>query len=299
MALTNPNSNRAMDCTALLAFALIGSCLSNVFAAEPAQETLVGRSVRFEQVVIDGPKLKAKPITQATSLVLRIERVYPHGSVFRYDIEAYALEPGDYDLHDYLEPVEGTETNATQPPQDDQLTLRVGSSLGDEYATPNTLQSGRTPWLGGYRWMLILAGLAWLLGLVGLLRWGYKKRADDKIANVATEATTADRLRPLIDAAVAGNLDADQRAILERLLLTHWRERLDLTDADPAEGLATLREHPEAGELLRNLEDWLHRPDPPKQVNVEGLLRPYLNVSDATNVDASLSPNLTAEGSTG
>jgi len=39
--------------------------------------------------------------------------------------------------------------------------------------------------------------------------------------------------------------------------------------------LVDLREHPDAGPLLRGLEDWLHRPEPRESVDVGALLAPY------------------------
>ena len=90
-----------------------------------------------------------------------------------------------------------------------------------------------------------------------------------------------DRLRPLVRDALKGELSNDQRAMLERLLLAHWRERLSLTEMDPLHALRALREHDEAGQLLRKLEDWLHRPDPPQDVDVEALLKPYADVESS------------------
>ena len=43
--------------------------------------------------------------------------------------------------------------------------------------------------------------------------------------------TLADRLRPLVDAAVAGKLSPGQHAELERLLIGYWRRRLELEQA--------------------------------------------------------------------
>ena len=47
-----------------------------------------------------------------------------------------------------------------------------------------------------------------------------------------------------------------------------------------AAALAALRAHPEAGALLRALEQWLHSPEGAADADVEALLRPYRDVRD-------------------
>jgi hypothetical protein len=42
-----------------------------------------------------------------------------------------------------------------------------------------------------------------------------------------------------------------------------------------AAALTTLREHERAGPLLRRIEDWLHRREPPRDVDIAELLAPY------------------------
>ena len=54
--------------------------------------------------------------------------------------------------------------------------------------------------------------------------------------------TLADRLRPLVDAAVAGALSAGQHAELERLLIGYWRRRLNLEQAAPAKFIGSAAE---------------------------------------------------------
>ena len=53
--------------------------------------------------VLPGSELEVKPIGERTPIVLRIVRVFPHGTAFRYDLEYYGLEPGSFDLKDYLQ----------------------------------------------------------------------------------------------------------------------------------------------------------------------------------------------------
>ena len=95
------------------------------------------------------------------------------------------------------------------------------------------------------------------------------------MAQRAKPVTLADVLRPLVKKAQAGELSESGQAELERTLLSVWRKRLKLDDADPAESIIKLRKHEEAGALLRELEKWLHKPGSADDVNIAELLKPY------------------------
>jgi hypothetical protein len=79
----------------------------------------------------------------------------------------------------------------------------------------------------------------------------------------------------LVEAAAAGELGPEGQAQLERLLTGYWRERLALPELRMAEAVMRLKAHAEAGELLRALERWLHRPGGISATEVSVLLEPY------------------------
>ena len=93
--------------------------------------------------------------------------------------------------------------------------------------------------------------------------------------DAARPVSLAEKLRPLLEGAVAGKLSRAELAGLERGLLAYWRKRLKLEDVDPGEAAEKLRAHPEAGPLLAKLEAWLHHPGTPELVDVPALLAPY------------------------
>ena len=74
---------------------------------------------------------------------------------------------------------------------------------------------------------------------------------------------------------MAGQLDEEGRAELELTLIAFWRRRLGLGDLGTLEALAQLKQHEEAGPLIRRLEEWLHRPGQAQVVDVDDLLTPY------------------------
>ncbi len=215
----------------------------------------VGMTGQIDQLVLPGSELEVRPLEDRRApFVLRITDVYPHGSAFRYDLVYYGLEPGRYDLRNYLRRKDGSALGELPP-----VLVQVEPILPPGQVEPSPLELAPSPRLGGYRWLLALGGSLWCAGLVAIVVLG-RRRVSEAVSNAGKPATLADRLRPLVDAAVAGTLDQGQQAELERLLIGYWRKRLGLEQQSPSGAMAALRAHPQAGALIRTLEDWLHRP---------------------------------------
>jgi len=234
----------------------------------------VGMPVRIEQVVLPGSELEPVPVTDKTLVVIRIDKVYPHGTAFRYDPVCYGLEPGEYDLRKYLQRKDGSSTDDLPA-----LPFTVESRLATGQIEPHGLSYAAWPWLGGYRLLLVLAGLFWVLGLVWLVYPRRKKLVVEASETKEAPLSLADRLRPLVTDAVAGRLAPARLAELERALVSYWRRRLKLENVTPAEAVSQLRAHPEASPLVTQLENWLHRPAGDEPVDVARLLEPYRNIS--------------------
>ena len=218
----------------------------------------VGLTGLIQDLLLPGSELQVKPDPEGRSpVVVRMTAVRPHGTAgFRYDFSWFAYEAGPHDLSQYLLP--------PGPPQ----TL-------PEFQAP-------LPKLGGYRTALVAGGCLWLAGWVALFVW--RRPRSSTTAAVAPDATLplTDRLRVLLENARTGSLDADGRAQLERLVLGFWRERLHLIDLPVPEAVHRLRNHPEAGGLLREVESWLHSgKSTASESHMAALLLPYLPPADA------------------
>jgi hypothetical protein len=243
-----------------------------VRAADERSPT-VGVTARIDGLVLPGTELEVTPVTDRLQpVIVRIARTWPHGTAFRYDLEYYGLEAGRFDLKKYLRRKDGS--SADDLPV---IAIEVRTVLPQGQVLPHDPELQPVPSLGGYWLVLTLAGGAWLVGLLLILLAGRRKRGEATPA-AGRPRTLADHLRPLIEGAVTGRLQPAQLAELERSLLVYWERRLNLGDRKPAEAIAELRRHPEAGPLLRQLETWLHRPGPAGGVDVAGLLRPYRDV---------------------
>jgi hypothetical protein len=247
-------------------------------AAAPP-ETNIGISGRILQLVLPAPELEAVPLDSHSPIVLRVLATWPHGTDFRYDLEYYGLEAGRYDLAQYLKHKDGTP--ATNLPG---IPVTVAALLPEGQVQPNTLEPTALPHLGGYQKTLIALGIVWVVGLAAILFLG--RRRAQAARERARPRTLAEELRPLVEDALAGRLSRSDRARLELRLVEYWRRKLALVDRPPQELIVELRAHPQAGALLRSLEDWLHRPDPPAEVDLARLLAPYENV-DMTELESA------------
>jgi hypothetical protein len=239
--------------------------------APAAYTSPVGLPVWIRDLVIPGPELQAAPVDTATPVIVRVAAVWPHGDALRYDLEVYGLDPGRHDLADHLARKDGSPVVVAGMPD---LSLQVDSVLAEGQVQPSRPPITDPPAVGGYGSLVAIGGALWVAGLVALLAWGRRRKVAEE-APVAQPLTVADRLRPLVDRAMAGTLGTTERAELERTLIAFWRQRKGLDETSAVTALTTLRDDDEAGPLLRQLESWLHRPSPSEAVDVAALLRPY------------------------
>jgi hypothetical protein len=240
-------------------------------ASNPTIPT-VGMEGRLE-ATLPGTLLEAKTADEKSLVILRIAETRPHGTLTWYDLRYVALVPGRYDLRNCLVRKDGSTTDDLPKLEIEISGLLPASHQGELVQQPRSLAR----FFGGYRETLIVVGILWLLTLFALILLGRKKAAGPAQPSAPLRPTLAQRLSPLIMKAAAGELSNDGKAHLERLLLSYWRERLDLAELSPGDAMVALRKNPEAGILLRALEDWLHRPPGVAHVDIHALLQPYLN----------------------
>lgn len=237
----------------------------------PAASPTVGMPAKIEQLVLPGTELETKPIEdRQAKLVVRITEVFPHVSAFRYNLVYYGLEPGEYDLKDYLRRKDGGLT-ADLP----KIPVTIRAILPPGQIEPNELRPMPSGFWSSYRLWMGVGAVVWVLGLLAILFVGRGKKKVDDGDGLPGGPTLADRLKPLVERAMSGTLEPGQHAELERMLIGYWRKRLDLDSASPAQAIASIRGDARAGPLLLQLEAWLHRPDHDEEVDVAALLEPY------------------------
>lgn len=261
----------------LLSLSVSGQMLREKSEAERLKEgpPSVGMEGQVE-ITAPAPQLKTVPMSNTNALFLRIAETWPHGEGFRYDLRYIGMEPGTYDLRDWLRTVNGDPAELDESIEVEVISVLPEDHQGEVEETPLT----EPPFLGGYWRRLSGAGLIWAgLGLALLTVWLRNRPTRAPITEKTQPHSMADRLRPLVIRASEGDLSDSEKAELERTLLGYWKQELGLEQLDPRESLRQLKQHEQAGALLRALEDWLHRP--PGQVpnvEVETLLEPYRNL---------------------
>lgn len=262
---------------ALLAFVTLAllttrASFAQVLASNTTPPT-VGMEGRLE-IILPEAELTAVASDHHAPMVVRIASAQPHGTLTRYDLRYIGRVPGQHDLRDYLLISNGVP--ATNLPA---LGVEVAGLLPTPHNGWLEEQAHRSPSLfGGYRAVMIAVILLWIVALAVILRVTRKPKSTEVEMPASRVPSLADKLRPLVERAAAGRLSADEKALLERMLITHWQRRLRLHGMNGEDLISRLRAHPEAGALLRTLEDWLHRPPGSPQVSVEPVLEPYRNL---------------------
>jgi hypothetical protein len=223
------------------------------------------------QIMIPGALLEARPVEPKAKLLLRVADARPHGTLFDYDLRFIGFVPGKYDLRNYLIRKDGSSTNDLP-----KIPVEVTGLLPAKHRGELVPQDTSTlPSLGGYKGTLVAVAIVWAVLFVPLWLTGRKPKIIELPKAETKPLTLADRLRPLVIQAVEGKLSRDELAQLERMLLNYWREKLGLRQESMIEAVQKLRQHPEGGELLREMENWLHRPPGSAKVDVNALLAPY------------------------
>lgn len=222
-----------------------------------------------------GEALEVAPIPEDSPVLVRIAAVTldtQESGQTNYDIRWLALLPGEHDLSIFFH--HGENRPADLPP----MMVNADSLLGSDHEgnlanLPGTL----SPVIDFPAWVLWAVVGFWLvlpLIILTVLRW---MRPPPPPPVIEVVLTIADKLRPYVDQALAGELDSEGKAALERLLLAFWRDDLNLGSFRHAEALQAMRGHEVAGELIVTVERWLHSG---KETNadteqVEKLLQPY------------------------
>jgi len=223
------------------------------------------------QIMIPGTLLEARPVEPKAKLLLRVADARPHGTLFDYDLRYIGFVPGNYDLRNYLVRKDGSTTNDLP-----KIRVEVTGLLPAKHRGELVPQETSTlPSLGGYKGTLIAVATVWAALFVPLWLTGRKPKPIEAPKVETKPLTLADRLRPFVVQAVEGKLSRDELAQLERMLLNYWREKLGLREESMIEAVQKLRQHPQGGQLLREMENWLHRPPGSAKVDVNALLAPY------------------------
>ncbi len=254
---------------------LLTAC--GAFASEPASERGIGIEGDVK-ITLNRSDYLPKALDDRTPLILRIEEITPSSDGrFVYDFHYIGFESGPHRLSDYLVNPDGSPAMEVG-----ELTVNVMSILPQDHTGKlNSYVPRVIPWFGGYRVMMMVLGVLWILGLLAFLWFGRRKKSEIVVTEELPPPSYAERMQPLVESAASGELSASGQAELERLMTGYWREKLSLPEQRMAESLAAIKRNPEAGALLLALERWLHRPGGASHQEIAGLLEPYRHMTVA------------------
>ena len=260
-----------MNAVVLAAFLLVGAVAPE--RAIPLTKVAIGMEGRI-LYRYSGGTLRAKAATDKAPVTARIVSSIADGDATLYDVRFIPQYSGRPDLRDSLERIDGLPLNDAPA-----AIVEVTSALPlDHDGILASATRFGLPSLGGYRLALMGIGVLWIVpvGVAIVKRIRRKKPVEIVLVPVAT-LTVADQLRPLVESAISGNATIEDKAMLERLLIAFWRERLDLQGLSASAALGSMRANAEAGELLAAIERWLHaRPSATNSApDLAQLLKPY------------------------
>ncbi len=217
-----------------------------------------------ETVILDRPDYQAVKPTASTPLLLRIRSVEPVENGFRYDLLYTGVEAGVFNLTDFLlNPLGGRL-------RDPVATVTIHSNISAD--APFSVVTKAVPFPSPpfpYRMVMQVVGLAWLGWGVRLV---FPKKESPRPAlsaagNETVQAgdepeseTLSSLLRPLVEKAADKSITSSEKGRLEQILFLYWGKQMELDHLDSAEQLRRILEHPEAGLLLRTVEQWLYQP---------------------------------------
>ncbi|MFT4514523.1 MAG: hypothetical protein ACI89X_000555 [Planctomycetota bacterium] len=255
----------------LLACVLLGATVLLAQGREQLKAK-VGMRAYIDQLPLKGSELVPAPSSPEADVAVRIVKTWPHFDDLSYDLEWVGFEPGTHNLIDFLVRKDGSSTEGLEA-----IEIEVSSFGVTTPPEASEIAPAAPERLNGYSTEQIAFGVLWGAGFLAILFVGRKWAR--KPLPAAAPPTLADRLRPLVEEVASGNADNAKKAELERLLVACWRARLGLGSERAVDAIMAIRKHEEAGALLRQVEAWLHAPEPPKSMDVAGLLRPYQSIT--------------------
>jgi hypothetical protein len=214
---------------------------------------------------LDRPDYQAAPVGENTPLLLTIKSVEPTAEgTYLYKLSYTGLDTGVFNLTDFLVKPEGERLKEPVATVTIESAIPRNTLYQEYFADPTS-----TPEAFPYRLTLLLSALAWA-GAGALYFWQTRRNHStpkDAQAQETAEPETpeiqtlADLLRPLVEKAANKSISSEEKARLEGILFDYWSRDLELDHLNRVEQLRRILEHPQAGALLRTIEQWLYQPD--------------------------------------
>lgn len=206
-------------------------------------------------VTYSGPPVAVTPYKWGVAVNVRIAKVSGQSGARIYDVRYIVNRAGTFDLKDYLTGENGSALEGLPSFKftgDPKLSKALDARIQET-------EEVRVDVGNHYYAVLAALGVFWIVWLLLLIFWGRAKPL--KTVAVPPEPTLAEMLRAFLVQLEAGTLDAAAKAKMEMLLLRRWREELSLAGVPMNAALDAIARSEKTGNPLRQIQDWLHRPE--------------------------------------
>jgi hypothetical protein len=202
-------------------------------------------------VTFPGEKLMAAKVDDKSRAMVRILTAQKSGDGYKYEMEFIGLEPGEYNLIDYLR------TENDEPLTFKKHQIEVGTSLAvgfdGELLDYQKTSRNLIPW---YKKINYAVMAIWALLLPVIILYGRKKKKADEIV-VEEEKSINEKIRGLLSS--MGNSSSKELwQKVESLIFQHWCEKKNLQGMPMHEAIIKLKEDDEAGPFILKLEKGIH-----------------------------------------
>ena len=134
------------------------------------------------------------------------------------------------------------------------------------------------PNFGNYWLYAKLFAAFWFTGLIFIILYKRKFKTKVKLVkrNIQSQSL-ADQLKRFIKIALDNKATVSDKAKLDVLIVHYWRKQLNIENKTMQESLDIIKKDPKAGELILQVEKWLHSPTKASEEEISNLLAPYKN----------------------
>ena len=226
----------------------------------------VGMVKRFK-VTLPGELLVAVKVDEKAPAMVRIISWNKGSEGYSYDLEFIGLEPGKYNLMDYLRKASTLE--AVDLPE---YSLEVDTVLSEDFKGElldfqNSVET-LTPWYKRLNTVLIIL---WGILLPVIILVGRKKKKIEEV-EIVKEKTLSEKIYELLDS-LEDKSSKELWQKVEGLILKHWRYRKGLEGLPAHEAIIKLKADGEAGPFIVKLEQGLHSKNLKNEQQVAALIR--------------------------
>ena len=224
--------------------------------------------VKRLKVTLDGELLMAAKVDDKADAMVRIISTEKTANGFIYDLEFMGLEPGEYNLINYLRKASNGEKADL-----DEVKVEVGTELNAETWKGELLDFQKTvdtltPW---YKKLNYLFLAFWVVILMVIIFYGRKKKEEDEV-EVVQEKSLNEKICDLLGS-LEGNSTKELWQRIEGLIFQHWYERKNLEGLPMHEAIVKLKADSEAGPFILKLEKGLHSKDYRNEQEVSAMIK--------------------------